>query len=165
MTTALLIIAAVLTVVGLVGNLIPAVPGTPLNFIAILTLHFVRGGDVFSTWLLVVLGILTAGSVFVDYALPLVAARRFGASAWGIWGSVLGMIVGLIFFAFIGMLVGMVAGAVIGELIAGKRSRDALRAGAATLVGNALAVVLRMGLSLAMTVIFFAGLLMSAPST
>lgn len=155
MITAILIIAALLTIVGVLGNLIPAVPGTPLNYIAILTLHFVRGGDVFSTGLLIILGLLTVASLFVDYALPLVAARRFGASASGLWGSVIGMIVGLILFSFIGMLVGMVAGAFIGELIAGKRSHEALRAGAATLVGNALAAVLRLGLSLAMAVMFF----------
>jgi uncharacterized protein YqgC (DUF456 family) len=108
--------------------------------------------------LLVVLGLLTLVSLAFDFIVPVITARRFGASGYGIWGSVLGTIIGLVVFSLPGMVLGMVAGAVGGELFAGKTHGEAVKAGAATVAGNVLAVLLRLGLSLAMTVLFIAAL-------
>ncbi len=155
METFLLVVAGILTVVGVLGNLIPGVPGTPLNFIALLILHFVRGGEVFSTGALLVLGLFTIAALVLDYVFPIMAAKRFGATKYGIWGSVIGMIAGFLVFNIIGMIIGMVAGAVVGELIAGKKHGEALSAGIATLIGNVIAAVVRLGVSMAMALLFF----------
>jgi uncharacterized protein YqgC (DUF456 family) len=164
METAILTVAAVLAIVGVLGNLVPAVPGTPLNYLAIMILHFVRDAQAFSITLLVFLGVLTIVALVVDYALPLMAARKFGATKYGLWGSVIGMIVGFIVFNIIGMLLGMFAGAITGELYARKKFGAALTAGVATMVGNALAAVFRLGVSAAMTVVFFAELFWGTPA-
>lgn len=158
METAIIILAAILALAGIIGNLAPALPGTPLNFIALLLLEYATGGDAFGTPLLVVLGVLTAGSLAFDLIVPVLTARRFGASKQGLWGSFLGTFIGLVVLSLPGMVIGMIAGAVGGEVYAGKTHGEALKAGAATIAGNVLSVLLRLGLSLAMTVLFIIAL-------
>ncbi len=158
METALIILAMVLVVTGVIGNIVPMLPGTPLSFAALLILQHTSDGEAFSTTALIVFGALTLFSLAFDFVLPMVTAKRFGASAYGIWGSFLGMITGLILFPPLGALLGLMAGAVAGELLAGKRSEEALKAGAATVAGNAASVILRLGLSLTMGVMFVSAL-------
>jgi uncharacterized protein YqgC (DUF456 family) len=158
MDITLLVIAAILTIVGVVGNIVPVLPGTPLNFIALVVLHFVKGGDVFGTAFFIIFGALTAISLAVDYFLPLVGARLHGVSRWGIGGSVVGMLVGLVFLSLPGMVLGMFLGAVVGEIIARKKAHQALKAGLATFVGSLAALVFKLGASMVMAVYFFANL-------
>ena len=155
MDIALLVFAAILTLAGLIGNILPIIPGTPFNYAALLILHFVKGGDVFSTTFLIVFGLLTVASVGVDYVLPILGARLHGTSKWGMWGSVVGMFAGLVLFSFPGMILGLFAGAVAGEIIAKKKAHQALKAGLATSIGSLTAIVLKFGLSLVMAVYFF----------
>jgi uncharacterized protein YqgC (DUF456 family) len=158
METALLALASLLAVVGLAGNVLPLLPGTPLNYIALLLLHFTRGG-VFSTAFLAALGVLTAMSLAVDYVLPLLGARMHGATKYGMAGSTIGMVAGLLLLSLPGMLLGMVAGAVLGELYAGKSRAEALRSGIASFAGSLAAFIFRFGLSSVMAVFFFYKLL------
>ena len=67
---------------------------------------------------LAVFGALTLCSLAFDLVLPLITAKRFGASGYGLWGSFIGMILGLILFPPLGALLGLMAGAV-GGLMAG----------------------------------------------
>ncbi|MCK4911573.1 MAG: DUF456 domain-containing protein [Thermodesulfovibrionales bacterium] len=159
METALIILASILILAGIIGNILPALPGTPLSFAALLILQHTSDGEAFSVAALVVFGILTLCSLTFDFVLPMITARRFGASGYGLWGSFLGMVVGLILFPPLGALLGLIAGAVGGELLAGKRSGEALKAGAATVAGNIAAVVLRLGLSLTMAAMFVSALI------
>lgn len=158
MEIALLILASFLTLVGVIGNIIVILPGTPLNYISLLVLHYVRGGEVFSNTFLVVFGVLTAVSLAVDYLLPLIGARLHGVSKWGVGGSMIGMLVGLVVLSLPGMILGLFSGAVIGEIIARKKTGDALKAGIATFVGSLAAMIFKFGLSLVMAVFFFANL-------
>ncbi len=159
METALIILASILLLAGIIGNLLPILPGTPLSFASLLILQYTSGGEAFSLAALVVFGVLTLCSLAFDFVLPMITAKRFGASGYGLWGSFIGMILGLILFPPLGALLGLVAGAVGGELLAGKRSEDALKAGAATVAGNAASVVLRLGLSLTMGAMFISALI------
>jgi hypothetical protein len=76
-------------------------------------------------------------------------AKKYGASKFGLWGSVIGMIIGIFFIPPWGIIVGAFIGALMGELASGKTGRSALRAGWGILVGNVLGV----GLKLAFTVV------------
>lgn len=159
METSLIILAVILSIAGIIGNIIPAMPGTPLSFAALLIVQYASDWTALSTTALVIMGILTLASLAFDFILPIITARRFGASGYGIWGSTVGMLVGLIVFPPLGVFVGLIAGAVGGELYAGKRSGEALKAGAATVAGNVAAVVMRLGLSLVMSVMLVAALI------
>lgn len=140
----------VLGVAGVIGCLLPVVPGPPLGFIALLILSLVRHWEPFSTTFLVVMGGLTAGVVLLDYVLPSLGAKRYGASKLGVWGSMIGLLIGFFAFPPFGIFIGGFAGAVVGELFAGRAGRTALRAGWGVFVGNLLSITLKMGLSAVM---------------
>jgi len=149
----LIALAVLLGLAGIVGSVMPALPGPPLAYIGVLLLHFSRGGDVFSNTTLIVLGLVTVAAIVLDYALPAMGAKLYGASRYGVIGSAVGMLVGLIFGAFIGMMLGMFLGAVIGEYIAGKKTGQALRSGTASFMGGVAAMALK--LSLCIVMLFF----------
>jgi len=99
------------------------------------------------------MGSLAALLMVMDYVAPAIGAKKFGASKPGLWGSAIGMIIGIFFIPPWGMIVGAFIGALIGELSAGKSGRNAIRAGWGILIGN----VFGIGLKLAFTaiVLFF----------
>jgi uncharacterized protein YqgC (DUF456 family) len=150
---ALIVLAVGLGIAGIVGSVMPALPGPPLGYMGLLVLHFARGGEVYGTTFLLIFGLLTVAAVVMDYALPAAGAKMYGASKYGIIGSAVGMIAGLLVFAFIGMMAGMFLGAVIGEYIAGKKTGQAVRAGTASFLGGVAAMALK--LTLCIVFLFF----------
>ena len=155
MENSLLVLAAIMAITGVIGNIMPALPGTPLNFASLLLLYYATGGSAIGVPMLVFMGLLTAGAVVFDLIVPLYTARRFGATRYGIYGSLAGMLAVLVLFWLPGMFIGMILGAVAGELVAGKKSGEAVRAGAGALVGNVLAALMRVGVSATMATVFF----------
>lgn len=126
------------------------VPGPPLGFAALIILSYVKNWEPFGITFLVVLGGLTGLVLVLDYVAPALGAKKFGASKLGVWGSVIGVLVGLFAFPPFGVFVGGFAGAVVGELLAGKAGNKAVRAGWGVFLGNLVNTGLKMALSAAM---------------
>ncbi|HNR18714.1 MAG TPA: DUF456 domain-containing protein [Bacteroidia bacterium] len=137
----ILSIAIVFTIVGVIGCVLPALPGLPFNYAALLMLQYYY--KPFSTTFLVVMAVIMAVIMILDYFLPIWTAKKFGATKQGIWGSMIGMVLGIIFTP-IGMLLGMFAGAVIGDMMAGKESKDAFKSGIATFFGTLFSIGLKL---------------------
>ena len=74
-------------------------------------------------------------------------ARKWGAGKGGIWGSIIGMVVGMFLFPPFGAILGIFAGAVLGELLAGKMSGQALQAGWGVSAGTMLALAVKLAVS------------------
>lgn len=147
MTTVVILLGLILSITGLIGCILPIIPGLPLSYIALLILSFAKDWEPFSATFLIVTGVLTGLMLFLDYALPVVGAKKFGASKFGVWGSFIGMIIGLLIFPPFGVIVGGFLGAVAGELLAGKEGDDAIRAGIGVFLGNLFNIGLKMGIS------------------
>lgn len=147
------ILGLVLSVVGIIGCFIPSIPGPPLNFIALLLLKFFDTAS-FSALFLVVLGIITLIITILDYVLPVIGAKFYGASKYGIWGSIIGMIAGLFFFPPFGMITGVFLGAVIGEVVAGRENSKAIKAGFGTFIISISMIVVKFTLSAVMSFYF-----------
>ncbi len=152
MEIALVIIAVLLTLAGLAGCVLPAVPGPPLNFIALLLLQWAWHS--YSIVTLVVLGLLTVLVLVLDYMIPVWGAKLFGATKYGIWGSIIGMLAG-IFLTPIGMIGGLLLGAIIGDMVAGKKPLEALKSGAGTFLGTMAGMLVKLILSGIMTFLIF----------
>ena len=150
----LIVIGLILNIIGIIGVILPALPGIVLNYIALILLYIVKGEVEFSLRILIVFGILTLLVTLLDYILPLLGARKYGASRIGVWGAVIGMLVGIIFFPPFGIIFGLLIGAFLGELIAGKEQSQALRAGLATFLGSLTSMVVKLLLAIVMTVYF-----------
>lgn len=113
LTICLLIIAVVLSLIGVVGAIAPALPGPPLSFAALIIVYFVLPGSI-SLSLLIAMGVLTLAAAALDYAAPIILTRVGGGSREAILGTTLGLLAGL-FFMPLGLILGPLAGAFIGE--------------------------------------------------
>ena len=138
----LFILSAVLIIVGIIGAVVPALPGPPLGYVGLLLLQFTDKVQ-FSTSFLVVWGIVVLAVVVLDYYLPIWTTKRIGGSKAGINGSIIGMVVGIIFTP-IGMILGTLLGAIIGEIIGGASGDKALKSGLATFVGTMLSIGIKL---------------------
>jgi len=144
----------VLFAVGLIGAIVPVLPGTTIILAAAIVHRMMLGSDKSMGWgTIIVLGLLTLSSYALDVLAGYFGAKYFGATKWGTWGAVLGALIGL-FFGLIGLFIGPVIGAVAGEVIAGKRMIDAGRAGGGRLLGNVGAMLAKLIIGLAMITIF-----------
>ena len=147
-------IAIVLLAVGLIGSVVPILPGTTIIFAAAVIHRIVLGPEKSVGWrTLVALGLLTLLTYVLDVLAGYFGAKYFGASKWGTFGAMVGALIGL-FFGIIGLFVGPVIGAVAGEFIAGKRMIDAERAGWGSLLGNIAGMIAKLVIALTMIVIF-----------
>ncbi|MFC2133606.1 DUF456 domain-containing protein [Bacteroidota bacterium] len=147
-----LIIGFLLTVAGVIGCIIPALPGPPFNLVALILLQ-ISFPDTFRGNMLIIFTSLTLIVTGLDYVLPLIGAEKFGVSKYGVIGSFTGMIVGL-FFTPVGMILGLILGAVIGELAAGKKETEALKAGVISFMLGIFMMLLKFSLSVVMTYYF-----------
>jgi len=134
MSIALITIGIILLIAGIVGCIVPALPGVPLSYLALVLLRFSDKGDEVSNRLLIVWAIVTVVVTALDYIVPAWGTKQFGGSKWGTWGSTIGVIVGL-FMGPWGIIIGPFVGAVVFELLGGKSSREAVRAGWGSFIG------------------------------
>ena len=109
-------LAFLLLLVGLIGSVVPALPGPPLSFIGLLLLQWSGHGN-FSPAFLWVWAAITVAVTIIDNVLPAFMTKKFGGSRAAVIGSVLGLIAGMVFFAPLGLLAGPFLGALAGELI------------------------------------------------
>ena len=148
-------LALLLVLVGLAGVVLPALPGTVLIFAGLLLAAWHDGFAHVGVPMIVVLGVLTVASYFVDIAVMTLGMRRLGTTKRAAVGAALGTIAGL-FFGLPGLVIGPFVGAVLGELTVQSDVRGAGRAGLAAWVGFLLGTAIKMGLSFAMVGIFVA---------
>ena len=151
-TALLIILGLLLALVGIVGCILPFIPGPSLSFLSLLALSWAYRWEPFSIRFLVIMGFLTILLTILDYVIPAGGAKKYGASRAGIWGSLGGMPLGLFFFPPWGILIGGIVGAFLGELIAGKKGNVALRASWGVFIGYVAGTALKLAFS---TIVLF----------
>jgi uncharacterized protein len=154
------LVTIVLFAVGLIGTVLPFLPGTTIILAAAIIHRLMLGPEKSIGWrAMTILIVLTLATYALDFLSGYFGAKYFGASRLGTFGAVIGAIVG-IFFGIIGLFVGPVIGALAGEFIAGKKMVDAGRAGWGSLLGNLGGMVSKLLIALVMITLF----LVSVPS-
>jgi hypothetical protein len=148
-----IIIGAVLIVFGIIGSILPAMPGPFFSFLGIMMLFFSQENDA-SLTAVIVFGAAMAILMILDYVVPIAGAKYAGAGKRGIWGAIFGAIIGLIFFPPLGIFIGAIFGAVAGEMTGGKKILEAVRAGAGVAIGSFSVMALQVIYSLAAAAYF-----------
>lgn len=145
MTIVLIIIGLLIAIAGIIGCIVPALPGPALSFLSLVILSYAKNWEPFGIRFFVVMGGFAVLVTFLDYVVPAGGAKKYGASKYGVTGSVAGMLIGFFFIPPFGIFVGAFVGALAGEMIAKRETRDALRAGWGVFMG----IMVGLGLKLA----------------
>jgi len=148
-TIVLWIAASVLIVIGALGVIVPVLPGAPLIFLGALLAAWAEDFVYLGFGSLIVLGILAALAIVVDFVAGAFGVKRFGASRRAVAGATIGAVVG-IFFGIVGVLIGPFVGAVIGELSLRRNLAAAGRAGIGAALGLALGTAAKLAIAFAM---------------
>ena len=128
--------------IGMIGNLIPGIPGTSLIFTAglIHQIYFGDNGGIGWFWILALV-ILMAASFLIDYIATLLGAKTLGATWRGMLGALVGLILGIIMFPPFGLILGPFVGAIVFEWAFGREVREASKAGVGAVAGVILGMV------------------------
>ena len=153
----LLAFAIILIIVGLIGCVLPIIPGPPLSFLGILILHFTEFSQ-YSTNFLLIIAFIAILVTVLDYIVPIWGTKKFGGTKAGMWGATLGMIIGMILLGPIGLIMGPLVGAIIGESIKGANSKDAFKSGLGAFLGFLLGTGLKLATSIYITWHFVKGI-------
>lgn len=134
MDVLLLIVGFVLMILGLIGSFLPVLPGVSLSWLGLLLLYFTEKIQS-NYWVLGITLIITIIVTILDYVIPAKGTKKFGGTKYGIWGTNIGLILGL-FFPPIGFIVGPFVGAFVGEILNNSSDTNgALKAATGSFIG------------------------------
>ena len=131
----LLILGLILMLVGIIGSILPALPGPPISWVGILLLYFCQGIET-NYWLLGITLIIAIVIGILDYIIPAKGTKYFGGSKYGIWGTNIGLVIGIFAPIPFGFLIGPFVGALVGELIYNSQEKGrAFKAATGSFIG------------------------------
>lgn len=143
-----------LLIVGLIGSVVPFLPGPLLIFVAGIVHTVLRPESGMGIWGIIILSLLLVIAYVLDFVSGAMGARWFGASRWGIAGVFIGGFVGMFFMPF-GLVLGPLIGGIACELLFAKMElRPAAKSAWGSLIGTGVGLVLRLALSFAMVATF-----------
>lgn len=149
MVVTLWVLAVLLVAAGFAGLVLPLIPGVPLIYLGIVAAAWADGFTKIGGFTLAVCGVLAAVAFAVDYVAGVLGAKRMGATPWGLFGAVVGTVVG-VFFGLPGLILGPAVGAIGFEYWKDPNFKKACEAGAGVVIGFALGVVAKCAIALTM---------------
>jgi len=158
-TIALWILAIALIAIGVVGTILPAIPGVILVFAGMALGAWIDQFTRIPVWVLVILGVLTVITWTLDYLAAALGAKRVGASGRAIVGAAIGTLLG-VFTGLWGLIFMPLVGAAIGEYSAQRDLRRAGKVGVATWIGLLLGTAAKVAIVFTMIAIFVTALLL-----
>jgi uncharacterized protein YqgC (DUF456 family) len=147
------VLVGLLMVAGLIGAVVPLVPGTPLIFAGAVVHAVAHDFTPIGAGRLAILAALALAGWAAEHVAGALGARRAGGSRAAIVGAVLGTLVGLA-FAPLGLLLGPIAGAIAGELLSGRDPSGSVRTGIGTALGVVAGVVAHFAFAVTMVALF-----------
>lgn len=135
MDSLLLLLGFICMIVGIFGSFLPVLPGLSSCWVGLLLLYLTKAVEN-NYWVLGITLLLTVVITILDYVIPAKGTKKFGGSSYGIWGTNIGLIVGILAPIPFGVIIGPFVGAFVGELIYdSKNHQRALKAATGSLLG------------------------------
>ncbi len=148
-------LSILLVIAGLIGSIFPILPGIPLIFAGFLIHGLGSHWQDYRPTTVVIVGAVTVAVALLDFYAGAAGAKKYGASRWGVWGSIIGALVGILFFNIPGLILGPLLGAVGGELLSGKQQREAWLAGWGAFLGFLTGSFIRVVTAVILSGLFF----------
>jgi uncharacterized protein YqgC (DUF456 family) len=153
MDIVLYLLAAALIIGGMVGSVIPALPGLPMIFGGIWLAAAVDNYRHLGLWWLLLIGGLGTAGVIIEFIASTLGAKRVGASRLALWGASLGTLAGM-FLGLPGLLLGPFIGAILGELASGTSVLRSAHVGVGTWIGLLFGTLMKLVISFMMIGLF-----------
>lgn len=151
--TAVGVIVGVLMVAGLIGAVVPMLPGTPLIVVGAVVYAVATEFTPIGAGRLAILAILGLAGWAIEHVAGALGARRAGGGRAAVVGALVGAVIGLP-FAPLGLLLGPIAGAIAGELVSGRDPLDSVRTGVGTALGVVVGVAAHVAFAVTMVALF-----------
>ncbi len=162
-----LTIGIIVLFVGIIGCVLPVIPGPTVAWASLLILQLKKNPP-FDSEFLVIMGVIMAAVTALDYIVPVIGTKKFGGSKTGVRGSMIGLIVAVIIlpflgitlgpFGLLGIIFGPFIGAYVGETMSGKESNTALRAAFGSFIGFLAGTMMKLAYSIVVAFYFFGSL-------
>ncbi len=151
MLTIILIISSfVLVLLGLLGIFLPILPSVTIAWLGFLLFAYATAFTSITLKLVLIFLGLTVLVMILDVIAPMIGAKKYRASKYGIAGSFLGLLLGIMFLGPVGILLGPFAGAFFGEYLSGRKSEEAIQSAKGTLIGFLAGSLVKLALILVM---------------
>lgn len=148
----LFILSITFMIVGIIGSIVPVLPGPLSSWLGLFIFSNIEVVEVNNS--IIVLTLIIAITIFIlDYLIPLYTSKKFGASKFGIIGASIGIIIGL-FLPPLGIIFGAIIGAISGELFLNKDFERSIKAAAGVVIGLAISGFTKAVISVVFFVIF-----------
>jgi hypothetical protein len=135
MDVLLLTFGFICMIVGILGSFLPILPGPSISWFGILLLYLTNAVPV-NYWILGTTLFITLFISILDYTIPAKGTKKFGGSNYGVWGTNIGLVIGIFTPIPFGFIIGPFLGALIGELLYdSKNHQKALRAATGSFIG------------------------------
>lgn len=138
---------------GIIGAILPVLPGPLLSWLSLLLFFLLPEHEV-GPWTLGITFVLMLVVSAIDFVIPMLGAKRFGASREGVVGGALGIIIGMFFFPPVGIILGPLIGTIVGDMIAGGTFASAFNSGMGSLIGFLVGTALKLVYSIGIVILF-----------
>lgn len=142
------VLALILMILGIVGSVLPVLPGPILSFTGLLIYYIFQENEILTLGPVLLFALGAALLIIADYVLPLLGVKFLGASKNGQWGAIIGALLGVVFFPPLGIFIGALLGAIIGEMYYGKKFPEAMMVAMGVVTGSVVAIFLQVIFSL-----------------
>lgn len=154
MDTIYLIIASLIMLTGIIGVLIPVLPGIPIMFVVALIYGFVTKFQNFASSELIILGLIALLSLAVDYSSGVIAAKYSGASKRSLFFGFVGLIVGTIVLPPFGGIIGLFIAIFLAEILTHNNKGKAYKAAKGGLLGSLTGILINLFLAILFIILF-----------
>ncbi len=144
-----------MVLLGVLGAVIPALPGPPLSWLGLLLLYLTKAVEM-SLSFLIITCLIALGVYLIDLFMPAWGTKKFGGSKQGSYGAIIGVVAAILIpiFGPFGFLIFPFLGSYIGELIYNKSSKNKLKSAFGSLIGFLAGTLLKLVLSIVYLVYF-----------
>lgn len=155
MNTGAIILASVLFALGLMGTVLPVLPGAILIYGGMLLYGFMTGFSTLSVWFFIVQAILLIITYLIDYVASAFGTRKAGGSKYAAIGAAVATFPALLIFGPLGIVLGPLIGSVGIEMLRGIPLRQAWRIGIGTLLGTLGGALIKISIEIIMIIYFY----------
>lgn len=148
-------LAVICFIAGVAGSVLPVLPGAILIWVGMLLYGILTKFTTLNTFFFIGQALAVVLVYAVDYLAGIVGVKRFGGSRYAVYGSLAGVVFGIIIMGPAGIIFGPFIGAIAGELLNRQQLNTAIRSGIGTLVGLLGGTLLKLAIEVTMIIWFF----------